>query len=431
MSAMLIAMTMFFTACSEDSGGTYPPQPAPTITISGTVMDDTNASIENAQVVIVNIQTQQNALDPFYTNVDGKYSFDLPSGTYEVRVQAQGYEPSPPAGVIGIPIAATSTFDVMLEPISGGPYGSLKLDLVNYSNSVGALVILKGKTSLEEFSAVSSISGDLMMYNLPVEDYNLSIQTVGHSTYNSDSNVSIADGVETLVDYIELTAINGYTVSGTVSFLAVENAEVDVSLTDPKTGDVIPGTDVFTSATNYSIAAVAPGRYYIRATYKVDGYVVDPDSIVKHGEPEVTVVNIDVPLQNIDVTGAVALTSPIAEANGVAVEITDLTPTLTWEPYPATVDYVLEVFNESGDVIWGGFADDENLTRQVLVPKAETSVVYNSDGQGQALEVGKYYRWKVYSSVKYTPQTGDNPNIDWKLQSSSEEAQGVFKVVAP
>ncbi len=196
-----------------------------------------------------------------------------------------------------------------------------------------------------------------------------------------------------------------------------------MSLTDKETGAVIPGTNVNTVSTNYSINSVAPGDYYIRATFKIDGYVVDPDSIVKHGEPEVIVAAANLIDQNIDVTGAVTLTSPIVPADGTPVEINTLTPTLSWAPYSSTSDYVVEVRDVHGNVMWGGF--DEFLNKLVNPPKETTSIVYSNDGLGLPLENGKIYRWKVYASKD------DTSTIGWRLISASEEAQGVFKVVVP
>lgn len=419
MSAMLIVVTLFLTACSGGGdGGDNTPK---TIVISGTVISaDINESIEDAQVTIVNVETQQNELNPVYTDVNGKYSLEVPiNGIYEVRVAAQGYLPSPTDGVAGIPITETQSFDVILEPISDSiPYGLLSIDLVNYNNSVGALAILTNTTTSESYSAVSSIAGDIMMYNLPVGDYDLTIRTIGHATYTA-ANITISDNLETAINDIDLTPIDGHTVSGTVTFLAVENAEVDVSLTDKVTGDVIPGTNVYTANTDFSIDSIAPGEYFIRATYKIDGFVVDPDSIVKHGEPAVTVVDADVSLLNIDVTGAVTLTSPIAQSNGIPSEVNTLTPTFSWTAYPSTSDYVVEVLDVNGNVIWGGFADD--LTKKVTTE--ETSIEYSNDGLGQALEYGEIYRWKVYASKDDTKE-----DTGWKLISSSEDAQGVFRV---
>ena len=422
---LTLLLTLTISGCGGGGGGASPP---PTIDISGTVTSATDGLfIENTQVTLVNIETQQNELNPVYTDAKGFYTFTVPPGKYEVRAAAQGYKASPLDGIAGIPVTQTATFDVGLEPITDpGVYGLLKLHLVEYSKSNGALVILSDTATGDNYTGVTSITGDLMMYNIPVavDDYSLFIKSIGHETYSSVANVTISDSVVTTIDNIALTAINGFTVSGTVTFLAVENGEVDVSLIDQETGAVIPGTNVNTVNTNYSISSVAPGDYYIRATFKIDGYVVDPDSIVKHGEPEVNVVAANLVDQNIDVTGAVTLTSPIVPANGTPFVINTLTPTFTWEPYPSAKDYVVEVRDVNGNVMWGGF---DGALNKLVNPLADTTTIdYLSVGAGQALEFGKIYRWKIYASVKDVDSA-----TGWKLISASEEAQGVFTVVAP
>ena len=131
-SAMIVAASLFLTACSSSDYSTALPPAPTTMTISGVVVaGDTNLSIEGAQVTVVNAETRQNELDPVYTDVNGNYSFDVPvNGTYEVRVSAQGFLPSPPDGVIGIPITETTTYDVRLERITDGlTYGSLSVEI--------------------------------------------------------------------------------------------------------------------------------------------------------------------------------------------------------------------------------------------------------------------------------------------------------------
>ena len=409
----------------DNGGGSSPP---PTIIISGTVVsaEDNLVLIDKAQVMLVNIETQQNEVDPIFTDVNGFYTFTVSPGTYEVRISAQGYKSSPVADISGIPITQTSTLDVALKTIDPGTYGSLKLQLVGYSKTNGALVILNNPATGDNYTGITSNTGALVMYNIPVSagDYSITIKSLGHETYTSASSVTISDGVETTIDNITLTAINGFTVSGTVTFLAVENGEVDVSLIDQETGAVIPGTNVNTVSTNYSINSVAPGDYFIRATFTIDGYVVDPDSIVKHGEPVVNVVAANLVDQNIDVTGAVILNNPIVPADGTPAVINSFTPTLSWAAYSSASDYVVEVRDVNGDVIWGGFSTDGLLTKLVNTPAGTTSIVY----AGIALENGKIYRWKVYASKDVS--LSQDP-IGWKLISASEEAQGVFKVLIP
>lgn len=426
-----LPLVLLFTLSSVGcESGDWPPSPPPLISVSGTVSSVADGQpVKGAEVRLINIETQQNEVDPVLTDANGFYKFIVSPGTYEVRVAAQGYNPSPLDGIAGIPVTQISTFDVALEPIAPGIYGLLKLHLVGYNEINGALVILNDPGTGDNYTGTTTNTGDLMMYNIPVAlgDYSITIKALGHETYTSVTSVTISDGVETLIDNITLTAINGFAVSGTVTFLAVENGEVDVSLTDQSTGAVIPGTNVNTVNTNYSMSSIAPGSYYIRATFKIDGYVVDPDAIVKFGEPEVIVVDADQINQNIDVTGAVTLMNPIVTADGTPVEVNSLTPTLSWQAYSSTSDYVVEVRDANGNVIWGGFEGATPNIIKLVNPLAETtSVVYSYDGSGLTLENGKIYRWKVYAS-KDDVQEDDG----WKLISASEDAQGVFKVVVP
>ncbi|MDH5711265.1 MAG: carboxypeptidase-like regulatory domain-containing protein [Gammaproteobacteria bacterium] len=423
-----LSLTLLFAislAGCGSSGGSSPPPP--TITISGTVSSATDGlAIKSAQVRLVNIQTQQYEVDPVLTDANGFYTFKVSPGSYEVRVAAQGHKPSPVDGIAGIPVSQTSTFDVALRPIDPGVYGSLKMHLVGYNESNGALVILNDPSTGDSYTGTTSNKGDLTMYNIPVAagNYSITIKALGHETYTYLASITISDGVETVINNITLTAINGFSVSGAVTFLAVANGEVDVSLTDKDTGAVIPGTNVTTVNANYLISSVAPGSYYIRASFNVDGYVVDPDSIVKFGEPEAVVAAADLTNQNIDVTGAVALTSPVTNTDGTPVEVNSLTPTLSWQPYSSTSDYVVEVRDANGDVVWGGF--DATLNKLVNPSAATTSIVYSNDGLGLPLENGKVYRWKVYASKDDVKEA-----TGWKLISASEDAQGVFKVVIP
>jgi hypothetical protein len=423
---LLLLTPLLLVNCSCDDDDPAPPPP--TIVISGTVTSASDSGlIKDAQVAILNVETQQNEIDPWFTDATGTYSFTVPTGSYEVRVSAQGYVSSPLDGLSGIPISATQTYDVSLDPITGSTlYGLFKMQLVGYAQSNGALVILTNNITSESFTAATTDGGALTMFNIPVADYILTIKSIGHETYVHGSPVTISDGAETLIDNIALTATAGFTVGGSVTFLAITNAEVDVSLTDQDTGAVIPGTTVTTSNSTYTMTSIAPGSYNILATFKIDGLVVDPDSIVKFGQPSVTVVNANITDGNIDVTGAVSLTSPVLQATGAPAIVDTLTPTLTWAAYASTSDYVVEVLDVDGNVLWGGFTDIGGglFTKEVTTPN--TSIVYSDDFLGLDLVDGETYRWKIYAS-----KDNNQSATGWDLISSSEEAQGVFTVVIP
>ena len=423
LTALVLTLPLFIAGCGgSGSGGNADT----TIIISGTVTDaDTNASIENAQVSILNTETQQNVLSPVYTDKEGDYTFTVLNGAkYEIRVAAQGYEPNPLDGVTGVPIAATATFNVSLQPVSdGNSYGWLELNLLNYSSSYGALVILTDQTTAAYYTAVTTTGGNAMLYNLPLADYNITVRSLGYATYTSDSDISITtDQNATVVENIHLTPITGYSVSGMVTFLSATNSEVDVSLIDPETKNMIPGTNIMTTNRNYSIGTVAPGDYFLRATYRIDGYVVDPDEIVKHGDFDVNVTDANVS-EGISVTGAVTLNTPFNNTDGTPVNLSTATPVLSWEAYPSASDYVVEVTDVQGNVIWGGFTTSGGVVTKVPeTDTAQTAILYS----GPTLTDGTVYHWRVYASKD------DNQAAEgWKLISASEAAQGFFKVALP
>ena len=81
----------------------------------------------------------------------------------------------------------------------------------------------------------------------------------------------------------------------------------------------------------------------------------------------------------------------------------------------------MEVVNESGEVIWGGFGADG--TKKVAT--TGTTIGFNNDATATgALEVGRYYQVRVYASKDDQQQPSG-----YKLISSTEALRGVFRVV--
>jgi hypothetical protein len=153
--------------------------------------------------------------------------------------------------------------------------------------------------------------------------------------------------------------------------------------------------------------------------------VVDPDRIIKFGEPLVAVSGGITEL-DFDVTGAVKLIGP---SNGMSnlqpIEVSSAAPMFEWTPYPSTSDYVIEVSNSDGEIIWGGFnTDNDQPAKRITISSDQTSIVYNSDnGALESLEAGKIYRWRVYASKDDVQETSG-----WKLISVSEDQQGLILV---
>lgn len=152
--------------------------------------------------------------------------------------------------------------------------------------------------------------------------------------------------------------------------------------------------------------------------------MMDPDWIVKFGEPFVTVASNTV-TRDFSVTGAINVISPTnAPTSTFPLEITTTTPTFQWDTYPSTTDYVIEVRDANGSLIWGGFSTDWT-TKNIVIPSSQQSIVYNSDGNAtESLAAGKTYRWRIYASK----DVGGGPS--WDLISVSEEQMGLF-IIAP
>jgi hypothetical protein len=85
---------------------------------------------------------------------------------------------------------------------------------------------------------------------------------------------------------------------------------------------------------------------------------------------------------------------------------------------------VVEVVDESGDTIWGGF--DADFTPLVTMPQSNApSIGYNSDETATlaTLGPGRHYQLRVYATV-----TDAGEAKGYRLLSASETLDGIFKV---
>ena len=424
---LLLIMPIFFiiSACSSGGGG-----PPPIGTLSVTVTDgDTGAALPDVRVLVFDADTNEPTSDALITDAQGTASNTYTPGSYYLKLSKQEYSGSPASGVTALAHsvinAQTTTVEISLFTLADATLGSISGQVTDGSSAVaGVLVVATGTGGTIAYSSISDANGDYIIHNTPAQDYNVTSWRTG---FNSDEvAATVVQGLDTPDANLTLTSGANGTVSGTVTFLAVENGEVDVSLIHPITRDVIPGTSTQTSATNYTISSVPNGDYIARASFENDNYVMDPDAIVKFGEPEVTIANNSVD-RPFDVTGSVTLNSPTNPAvDTVPAIVTSLTPTLAWTAYPSTTDYVIEVINSNGNVIWGGFSIGGTV-KDFLVPSSQTSVVFDVDGNASvALEDGKTYRWRVYASKN----SASSPT-GWNLISVSEDQRGIFKVELP
>jgi len=209
-----------------------------------------------------------------------------------------------------------------------------------------------------------------------------------------------------------------------VTFLASQNAVVDVSLLDKISYSVVNGlTTVIDSSRNYTINNIPAGEYIAWASYKNDGYVMDPDWIFKNpGALFVSFAGDSSKVRDFSVTDAITINSPTNPSYELIPALADsAVPTFSWNAYPSTKEYIIEVRDINGELIWGGFKASGEI-RHAQIPKEWNSVEFNFDGSALTqLQSGNIYQWRIYSD------DDDALNVQ-TLLSASEDLMGLFIV---
>lgn len=391
--------------------------------VTGIVKDSqTSAALENVKITVFE-SNSNTPVKSIVTGADGAYSTDLIPGSYYLKLYRQGYDHVPPRNISPIPFTISlgnelvNSLTMNPSEIQNGGYISGKITEAG-KGVPGVLVV--GEKDGKGYSAISGAEGDYFLYNLPAGNYNVKGWIAGYES--EQKTASVTAGTET-TQTLTLSKGAGSSVTGTISFLASTALEVDVALTHPLTEEAVPGLKTSTSS-NYTIENVPVGLYLARATYQNDDRVVDPDWIVKFGEPYVEVGGAQVS-RNFSLTNSVKLLEPTNPASStVPVEVAGTTPTFSWTAYASASDYVIEVSDASGNVIWGGFDRSQTIPlKKVSVPSSQTSAVFNFDNSAtKSLEPGKVYRWKVYAS-----KNDNQSDSGWRLISVSEDQLGLIK----
>lgn len=392
--------------------------------IKGTISNLQGASvISGADIEIFNSQDNSPTTYSAVSGSDGLYSVTLPEGTYLMKISKQGYASIPPEGISAIPVTVTSgqtvsvNYQMQASTVTNAGYVTGKV-VAGTTPKSGVLVVLTGNGGT--YCSTSGTNGVFTIYNVPAGSYTLKGVI---SLFNSTTiNITITQNTKSTSSDIVLSSGAIGTVTGSISFLSTTNIDVDVSLVVPGTNSAIPGLKVMTSGGNYSIANVPNGTYIARASWVNDNKVVDPEWIIKSGEPLVTVNSNSINL-DFSLTDAVSINTPSNSLTSLfPVEITTLTPVFSWNSYSSTDNYVLEVTDMNGNVVWGGISGNP-LLRKVMVDKTQTTATYNFDQSGQPLQNGKIYRWRVYAS-----KNDSGLALGWKLISASEPQMGLFKI---
>lgn len=418
-SGIVVAFSLGLAACSSGGGGSAPP-PVGTLTVSVSNDDSVApAAIENARITVIDGDTGE-VIEVLTTAANGTASVTLPVGQVLLRVAAQGYQSSP-AAADGFPLpytivggqTTTASFPLTALP-NAATLGWISGRVLHTDGSTGvanALVLAQGA---EWYTTASAADGSYVLFNIAAGDVSV---TALHAGYNfaTLNPVTVIAEMATADQDIASNAASA-SLSGSVTFLAVTNSEVEVALLHPDTNRVVPGLRDFTSNRLYSISGIPDGTFDAIASLETDGYVLDPDAIAKFGVPQITVsggVVTPNPLP-FDVTGAVSFIAPVNLPTLPSDAIT-----VSWNAYPSTKNYILELIDQNGDVIWGGYVPTAGT--EYTVGTATTKTI-DPTWPEPDLEVGKFYRVRVYASVDDT----DAPF--YTLISATEDLEGVFQV---
>jgi hypothetical protein len=182
-------------------------------------------------------------------------------------------------------------------------------------------------------------------------------------------------------------------------------------------------TTIIDTIRNYQIKNIPRGNYLAWASYKNDVYVMDPDWIFKNpGALEINFTSDSIASLNFSVTNAIKIISPTNSPDTILpVSVDSLNPTFSWNPYPQAKEYIIEVKDLNGNVIWGGF-DENGTIRHAKIPRETTSIKFNFDGTAKSLlKHDEVYQWKIYAD-------DDALNNVQTLLSSSEDLLGLFKI---
>ena len=429
---ILFFFSIAIVAC--DGGGGSGDNHTPMGSLLVTVDDASDDSaVENASVSVYDDKNQ--IVINSTTDMAGEFECLLSPGSYYIKVAAQGFNPVPLSNQGAIPFeildGQTTMENVVVDahPNAGNTGQLSGIVMTSAPDSIGVsdvLVIAEDGVQNLFASGVSGPDGDYVLFNVEPGSYTLSAYRSGYRQVSDPVTVDVTIDGNNEQNDIEIETHENANLSGQVTFLAITNSIVDITLIHPDTLDTIPGLSTLNDTNNnYLLESIPPGTYIAWASFRNDGYVMDPDHIFKFGLPQITFTeNSSDQELDFSVTGAVTIIDPTNEENLVVPQYiyTD-SPTFTWEKYPSAKEYIVEVFDSQGNTIWGGFDAAGGVVQHPQIAANQTSVVFNSDGSAtELLQDGETYRWKIYAD------NDDALNVQ-TLISSSEGQMGLFTYI--
>ncbi|MGA1842833.1 MAG: hypothetical protein ACMUIU_19620 [bacterium] len=250
MRRISVVILLFFgiaiAGCGGDGGSGDSHTPMGTISVyTLDATDDT--PVNDASITVYD---SSNILVTRGLTVDGNFECLLSPGTYIIMVAAQDYQPVPPSNQNAVPFeiidGKTTIQNIALKEhpdagTTGHISGYTLTPVPDLSGVSGVLVVAKDEALGQYASGISGPDGDYVIYNVVLGNYTLEAYLSGYRVTSQPVTVDVvaADGYN--ADDIEMEEHANADLYGKVTFLAVTNGVVDITLVHPDTLDTIPG----------------------------------------------------------------------------------------------------------------------------------------------------------------------------------------------
>ncbi len=418
------------------------------VAFRGTVTDSTTgAAIEGAHVIGVD-ETPTAVTDVAISEADGSYQLNLPvirnadgtpmlgDDTYTLRASADGYLTFPSGIRQALPVDSGlaemtpeegwfiegTIADIRLVPVAdpAAPRVSISGRVVvdpdeRLPEEAGVLVVANPSSGdALARSALSSISGEYTIFNVPPGDYEVrgyrsGLQLTPQSVTTADADLV---DVDLLANENALSSISGtmqIVGSGDCDMssivLAVESTfdeavgrgELPATLRAPP----LPEPPNLEAGASWTIDEIPDGRYVVLAGFENDDCVRDPSDI---GGTAIVHVELPADAGALDATFKVTSAIPTISPGATDPEEVSAPLTLQWGGTSGDATAVVEVFDAYGDNVF------------TMMPDA-TTMSTESLGYTGPLDSGMFYQFRVT-----TLGTGGTP-----LQRT-EDLRGVFFV---
>lgn len=415
---IILTVVSSFFGCSEKSVNAPPPT-----SIKITVKSAADSSlIIGANVVLYNANSGE-AILRVSSSTAGTAEFDnLSEGSFFIRIAAQGFKELPIENVSPIPFSVstweTYTQTYYLDTLQG-TYGKIDGSIIPAQS--GFLVVATSTSFGTDIHSYSGPDGYFALFNVPFGTYQ--VYAVKSGYISSDKpQVNLSAGSNNINIQLTMNQVQGSTLTGMVTFLAITNGIIDISLLDKNSLSVISGLTTRTDpGRNFTIMKIPAGDYIAWATYENDGFVMDPDWLFKNpGALNLSFTTDISATLDFSVTGAITIISPTNPDETIIPAVADsVIPTFRWEAYPQAKEYIIEVRDLNGNLVWGGF-DSTGQVRHSQIPQQHNSAEFNFDGTAMAqLHTGQIYQWRIYAD--------DDAALNVQtLLSSSEDQKGMF-----